>query len=99
MARKTITLELDAYERLRAAKRPSESFSDAVRRAIAIFPDLPPTGADLAAYFSGGGSGVSDAYLDAVERAANDARPPRATLGADPRYEFSRVPGLSAMGF
>lgn len=33
MPTKTITLELDAYERLRAAKRsPRESFSEVVRR-------------------------------------------------------------------
>ncbi len=33
MATKTISLELDAYEKLRAAKRPGESFSATVRRA------------------------------------------------------------------
>lgn len=43
MATKTITLELDAYERLRKAKRsPSESFSSVVRRAI--FPGTASTG-------------------------------------------------------
>lgn len=33
MATKTISLELDAYERLRRAKREGESFSAVVRRA------------------------------------------------------------------
>ena len=34
MATKTISLEVDAYEKLKAAKsRPSESFSEVVRRA------------------------------------------------------------------
>lgn len=33
MATKTISLELDAYERLRRAKRAGESFSAVVRRA------------------------------------------------------------------
>ena len=38
MATKTISLELDAYERLRRARRtPSESFSSVVRRAV--FPE------------------------------------------------------------
>lgn len=33
MATKTISLELDAYEKLKRAKRGSESFSEVVRRA------------------------------------------------------------------
>jgi len=74
MATKTITLEMDAYERLKSSKRPGESFSEVVRRAV--FPDKPPTGADLLAYLESGGSGASFAYLDAVEAAAQSDPPP-----------------------
>jgi predicted CopG family antitoxin len=48
MATKTITLEMDAYERLRMAKRsPSESFSSVVRRAV--FPGSPSTAGEILA--------------------------------------------------
>lgn len=65
LAIKTISLELDAYEKLKAMKRPGESFSSVVRRAV--FADAPASGAELYRYFSGGGGGVSEAYLQAVE--------------------------------
>lgn len=46
MATKTISLELDAYERLRSAKTAErESFSAVVRRAV-FLPD-PHTGASI----------------------------------------------------
>jgi len=46
MATKTITLERDACERLRRAKRaPRESFSAVVRRAV--WPEEPLTAAGL----------------------------------------------------
>jgi Putative antitoxin len=74
IATKTITLEIDAYEHLRAAKRPGESFSEVVRRAL--FKDVPPTGDELRSWFRAGGSGVSLEYLEGVERADQDAPPP-----------------------
>ena len=46
MATKTITLELDAYEKLKNAKQsPRESFSSVIRRAT--FPDTPSSAAAL----------------------------------------------------
>ena len=74
MPTRTITLELDAYERLRSSKRPGESFSEVVRRAI--FPESAPKGADLLEYFRGGGSAVANSYLDAVERASKNDQAP-----------------------
>ena len=69
MATKTITLELDAYEKLRQVKRGGESFTEVVRRAIWL--DAPATGEGLIQHFHNGGSGISDKYLDAVEKAAH----------------------------
>jgi len=74
MATKTISLEIDAYEKLRSSKKPGESFSAVVRRAQ--FPDAAPTGADLLAWMRNGGSGVSMAYLDEVEDAKLNDLPP-----------------------
>lgn len=79
VATKTITLELDAYERLCSFKRPGESFSEVVRRAI--FPDCPPKGIDLLNYYNAGGSCVPDSYLDAVEQADKSDKSPDNSWG------------------
>lgn len=68
MATKTVTLELDAYEKLRQVKRGGESFTEVVRRAVWV--DAPATGESLLNYSRNGGSGTSDKYLDSVEEAA-----------------------------
>lgn len=73
MATKTITLELDAYEKLRHARRGGESFTEVVRRAVWVDVPSAGTGAALLDYFHNGGSDVSGKYLDAVEQAAKHA--------------------------
>ena len=76
MATKRISWALDAYEKVRTAKQPGESFSEVVRRALVIGPPL--TGAQLRDYYRAGGSGVSEEYLDCVEEASRFDRPPDA---------------------
>jgi len=58
MATNTITLELDAYEKLRSAKRRGESFTEVVRRAV--LTDAPLTRRMLRDYLEKGGSGLSE---------------------------------------
>ena len=67
MPTKTITLELDAYEKLRSAKRGGESFTEVVRRAVLM--DAPLTGAALREHYRKAGGRVSENYLDSVEAA------------------------------
>jgi hypothetical protein len=74
MATKTITLELDAYEKLRLSKRRGESFTEVIRRAR--FEEFVATGASLRRYFRKGGSGVSEDYLNAVDAAERNDQPP-----------------------
>lgn len=94
MATKTISLEIDAYERLKASKKPGESFSEVVRRAQ--FADPVPTGKDLLEWMRRGGSGVSSSYLDEVEQAAALPVEQRASLASfllyslpNPNYDVS----------
>ena len=79
MIRKTIRLAEDAYEKLRLAKCPGESFSAVVRR---LCPEVAPgpTGAELLQWFSADGSGASKEYLDSLEESLQHA-----PTTADPR--------------
>ncbi len=68
MATKTITLEIDAYEKLRSSKLAGESFSEVVRRAD--IADEPLTCASLRNYLKKGGAGVNEKHLKRVKKVA-----------------------------
>ena len=75
MPTKTISLKIEAYDRLRAARRyPGESFSQVVLRAT--WPETTLTGAELLARCERHGPHFSAPDLDAIERVkASDAPP------------------------
>jgi len=74
MRGKTITLDADAYQSLKARKRPGETFSSVVRRAR--FTDSAPTGDDLLKWANDASDPVPEKYLLSVEEAANKDAPP-----------------------
>lgn len=74
MVTKTITLELDVYEKLRSAKRGRESFSSVVRRVI--IPGKATNGSDVIAYLKAEGPFFEDAELDAMESIDRNDPPP-----------------------
>jgi hypothetical protein len=88
MATKTITLELDAYEKLRKAKRSErESFSEVVRRAR--FDEGNPTGPALLEYLADlhrrhPASFLPDEVLDRIDERVR-TRPVRALTVAGRR--------------
>ncbi len=65
MPSKTISLRIEAYERLRRAKRDGESFSDVVMRAR--WDDVPVTGGELLDLVRDRGPLYSSEELDEVE--------------------------------
>jgi predicted CopG family antitoxin len=75
MSVKTISLRLEAYERLRAAKRyPTESFSQVVLRAT--WPEDTITARELLALARARGARLSEAELDSVETLKRRDAPP-----------------------
>jgi hypothetical protein len=89
MATKTITLELDAYEKLKRAKRSErESFSEVVRRAR--WDDAATTGPQILALLEDlrrmdPRSFLSDDALDRIEKRARTR--PIGSRNRDPRPE------------
>ena len=75
MATKTISLRLDAYEKLRQARRsPSESFTDVVLRAT--WPEKTVTGAELLEIYRKHGPFFSEEALTRIEEAMEADQPP-----------------------
>ncbi len=75
MATKTISLRLEAYDKLRAARRyPDESFSQVILRAT--WPEETLNGAELLRRMRENGSWLSEEALDRIElHKAGDAPP------------------------
>ena len=75
MATKTMSLKLDAYERLRRARRtPDESFSEVVMRAQ--WPEVGITAGELLSVLGAQGAHFSSEALDRIEAADVGDQPP-----------------------
>jgi len=74
MGGKTITLDDGAYRRLKAWKRPGETFSSVVRRVE--IRETAPTGGELLLWAEGDGETVSEKYLRAIDEATRNDSPP-----------------------
>ena len=82
MATKTISLKLDAYEKLRAARqRPSESFSQVILRAR--WPEETITGAELLKRYRERGGFLSEDDLERIDELKAADTPPADKWGAD----------------
>jgi len=73
MATKTITIDIEAYGRLRRARRGDESFSQVIKRMIRP----QPTAAEWQQIFRR--SALSDEAIEGIERAVRSRRSPRNT--------------------
>jgi predicted CopG family antitoxin len=74
MATKTISLKIEAWDRLRRARKtPGESFSDVVMRAQ--WPEVGATGSELLAVYSSTGPHLSLEALDRIGEADSPDEP------------------------
>ena len=75
MAVKTVSLKVEAYERLRAARRyPGESFSEVLLRAN--WPEDMLTGGNLLRLYREHGPHFTESQLAAIESAKASDMPP-----------------------
>jgi predicted CopG family antitoxin len=75
MATKTISLKLEAWERLKRARRtPDESFSEVVMRAQ--WPEVGITAEELLALYRVQGSHLTAEAMDRIEEADRGDQPP-----------------------
>jgi predicted CopG family antitoxin len=75
MATKTISLRLDAYERLcRARRSPDESFTQVVLRAE--WPEVSLTARELRSVYASEGPFFEDDELDQIAEAEAEDHPP-----------------------
>ena len=74
MASKTISVSVEAYDRLRRARRSeSESFSQVVMRAT--WPEIAVTAGELLERLAADGALLEEDELDRIEAASRDDRP------------------------
>ena len=74
MSTRTISLRLEAYDKLRRAKRPGESFSDVVMRAR--WADETITAAELLGRLRQGGFALTADELNRLDSVTASDRPP-----------------------
>jgi len=73
MATKTISLRIEAYNRLRRVRRDDESFSDVVMRAL--WPEEPATAGEYLSHVRERGATYDVPGLDLIEELGVDDRP------------------------